>query len=67
MNLSMKRSNGILYEYSIGESLLHFVYEIKDLGVYFTPNLNFSLHINKIVSKSFQMLGLVKRFTQGFV
>ena len=66
MNFSMKRNNDIVYDYSIGESLLNRVYEIKDLGVYFTPNLNFSLHINKIVSKSFQMLGFVKRVTKVF-
>ena len=39
---------------------------MKDRGVYFTSNLNFSLHISKIVKKSYQMLGFMKRVTRGF-
>lgn len=66
MNFTMKRSNDVMFDYSLGESSLNRVYEMKDLGVYFTPNLNFSLHVNKIVSKSFQMLGFVKRITKDF-
>ena len=40
--------------------------EMKDLGVYFTPKLNFSTHIKKITSKSLQMLGFIKRVTHDF-
>ena len=35
--------------------------KIKDLGVTFTYNLNFSTHINNIVKKSMQMYGFMKR------
>jgi endonuclease/exonuclease/phosphatase family metal-dependent hydrolase len=35
--------------------------EEKDLGIIFTPEMKFSLHIAKIVKKANQMVGLVKR------
>ena len=66
MNFSLKRSNDIVNEYSIGDTNLSHVFEMKDLGVYFTPNLNFNLHIKKITSKSLQMLGFIKRVTRHF-
>ena len=39
---------------------------MKDLGVYFSPNMNFSVHINNICRKSFQMIGFIKRVTHDF-
>ena len=66
MNFSLKRSLNISFDYSINNKSLSIVKEMKDLGVYFTTNLNFSLHISKIVKKSYQMLGFMKRVTRGF-
>ena len=66
MNFSLKRANDITHVYNIGEVILKRVFEMKDLGIYFTPNLNFNLHISKIVSKSLQMLGFMKRVTRDF-
>ena len=34
---------------------------IKDLGVYFSSNLNFQYHIDHIVSKANKMLGFIRR------
>ena len=66
MNFSLKRSNDISSNYFIGENALKRIFEMKDLGVYFTPNLNFNLHISKITSKSLQMFGFMKRVTRDF-
>ena len=60
MNFSLKRKYNIEFDYSINNNNLDHVNEIKDLGVYFKPNLNFSFHISKIVPKSYQMLGFMK-------
>ena len=66
MNFSLKRSRDIVFDYHINDVVLDHVTEIKDLGVYFKPNLNFSYHISKIVTKSYQMLGFMKRVTKDF-
>ena len=66
MNFTIKRANDIVYDYFIGDTLLKRTYEMKDLGIYFTPNLNFSVHINYICRKSFQMIGFLKRVTHDF-
>ena len=46
--------------------ILPYVYEVKNLGVYFTPSLNFNRHISYIVSKAFRMLGFINRATKPF-
>ena len=66
INFSLKRKYDITFNYSINRTDLSEVNEIKDLGVYFTSNLNFSLHIKKTVSKAYQMLGFIKRVTKDF-
>ena len=35
--------------------------EEKDLGIIFDPHLSFDVHINKIINKANQMIGLIKR------
>ena len=66
MNVSLKRKYDIVFDYKINNVILDLVNEIKDLGVYFKPNLNFSYHISKILTKSYQMLGFMKRVTKDF-
>ena len=66
MNFTLKRANNIIHNYSIGNTALAQCFEMKDLGVYFSPNLNFSVHINNICRKSFQMIGFIKRVTHDF-
>ena len=66
MNFTLKKSRDVVHDYSIGPILLKRIYVMKDLGVYFKPNLNFNYHISKITSKSMQMLGFIKRVTRDF-
>ena len=66
MNFTLKKSRDITNAYTINKSELNRIFEMKDLGVYFTPNLNFSVHINKVTSKAMQMLGFIKRVTHDF-
>jgi hypothetical protein len=40
---------------------LKFVEEEKDLGVTFDNSLSFGPHIQRVVSKANQMLGIIKR------
>ena len=37
------------------------VEEEKDLGVYFSPNLNFTQHAHKVAAKVNRIIGLIKR------
>ena len=37
------------------------VEEEKDLGVYFSPNLNFTQHAHKVAAKANRIIGLIKR------
>ena len=46
--------------------VLPYVDEVKDLGVYFTPKLNFNRHISFIVNKAYSMLGFTSRVTKSF-
>ena len=66
MNFSLKRSRNIVFEYAFGTTKLKYVDEIKDLGVIFTPTLNFSNHVNYIVNKAFRMLGFINRVLKDF-
>ena len=46
MNFTLIGSNNFVHDYSIGSTVLS-PFEMKDLVVYFTPNLNFTVHIKK--------------------
>ena len=61
VNFSLKRVFDFSYDYSLNDHILERVYNVKDLGVYFSHNLRFTLHISTIVNKAFRMLGFVKR------
>ena len=61
MNFSLKRDLNILFDYSLSNNILQCVSEIKDLGVTFTSNMSFSVHIINIVNKALRMLGFVRR------
>ena len=66
VNFNLKRANDITNVYNIGEAILKCAFGMKDFGIYFTPNLNFNLHISKIVRKCLQILGFMKRVTRDF-
>ena len=64
MNFSLKRRLNILFDYSLSGNILHHVSEIKDLGVTFSSNLCFNVHITNVVNKALQMLGFIRRNTK---
>ena len=55
-----------MFDYYINNNFIHTVSKIKDLGVYFTSNMSFSLHINKVVNRALRMLGFVPRTMSPF-
>jgi hypothetical protein len=56
----------VICDYSVnGRGLLR-VQTVKDLGVYLTHNLNYTTHINFIVSKAFKLFGFLKRTSSEF-
>lgn len=61
------RSNNVyLHDYYLGNDLLTVASEIRDLGVTFDPALGFGPHITRVISKSLQMLGFIKRCAHDF-
>ena len=63
---SNRRKNKISYTYNFGPNVIKSVASVKDLGVYFTENLNFRTHIEFVVSKALKMLGFVYKTTKHF-
>ena len=66
MNFSLKKCHNIVFSYCLHGFTLPYEIEVKDLGVYFTPKLNFKRHVSYIVSKAFKMLGFMNRVTKPF-
>jgi len=56
----------IHHNYSLNGTILDCVFVYKDLGIYYTPSLNFEHHINVTVGKSLKVLGFIKRNTKQF-
>ena len=52
--------------YVLGATQLARVSEVKDLGVYLDPKLDFRRHIDRVVARCRSTLGLVKRFAKDF-
>jgi len=61
-----RKKSCIHFDYSINNTYISVVDKIKDLGILFTCNLSFSLHINSVVASSFKMLGYIIRKTKSF-
>jgi len=61
VDFTFLKLRNINWIYTINDEIVQKVTSIKDLGVTFTYNLNFTPHINNIVKKSFQMFGFMKR------
>ena len=67
MNFTLKRSRNINFEYSLDDCFsciheLQSVTKVKDLGVFFTYNMSFFLHIDHVVKKSLQRSKITVRF-----
>jgi len=56
----------IFYSYHINGSLLKRVFGIKDLGIHYSPSLDFNHHINVNTCKALKVLGLIIRNTKMF-
>ena len=61
MNFSLKRKFDILYDYSLCDNFLQCASHIKDLGVTFSSNLSFNVHITNVVNEALRMLGFIRR------
>lgn len=53
------------FEYRIDHHILQQVKEIRDLGVHFKSNLHPDLHISRVCSKAYSVLGFIFRATRG--
>lgn len=60
------KKNIINYNYHYNNTQLIRCNEVKDLGVVFDSKLNFSVHINNIVSASLRLLGFIVRNCKAF-
>lgn len=67
-SITFANKNKLLYlfDYSLNNSILKKVNEIKDLGVIFDSKLTFKAHIQKVHSKCYKMFGFINRNTQNF-
>lgn len=52
--------------YKVGDDVLNEVNEVKDLGVTLDAKLTFIPHINNITKKAAQMMGFIRRNSNGF-
>ena len=66
VNFTNKGKVIIDFTYVLGNKCLLAVTEVKDLGIHFSSNLCFNNHVQHIVSKSFQMLGFIRRIMKPF-
>lgn len=65
MSFSRQRSP-IHHNYSLNGTSLNRVFLYKDLGIHYSPSLNFEHHINVTVGKALKVLGFIKRNTIQF-
>lgn len=61
-----RRTDTLVYPYQINNLALCRPSTIVDLGITFDTKLDFSLHIDNIVSKAYKKLGFLKRKTKDF-
>lgn len=61
-----RKNKPIEYDYKINNVSICRVTELRDLGVHLDHKLLFKSHIEKIVDKSYRMLGFVLRITKDF-
>ena len=54
------------YPYMLSDSFcLSRANEVKDLGVFMTSKLNFSIHVQRTIQTAFKMLGFLKRESEN--
>lgn len=66
MSIFRNRHKSVNFTYTINSQPLNEVFQISDLGVLYTSSFSFNLHIHQIISKSFRMLGFIRRNSTSF-
>lgn len=67
MTFTKNKKRVINSKYKIGNNeYIKKVSTSRDLGILFDDKLDFQLHIERIISKAYQMLGLVLRTAKVF-
>ncbi|XP_060846337.1 uncharacterized protein LOC132926003 [Rhopalosiphum padi] len=61
-----RQQSPIHHNYSLNGTSLNCVFLYKDLGIHYSPSLNFEHHINVTVGKALKVLGFIKRNTNQF-
>lgn len=61
-----RKLNPVCFQYSIDGVYLARVRQISDLGVLFDERIDFSAHIDSIISKAYSRLGFMKRICARF-
>jgi len=65
--MSFHRSKSVFsFDYKLGGISIQRVNQVQDLGILFVPSLNFSPHIDFMTSKSFRVLGFIRRHSVNF-
>lgn len=67
VNISLYCSRTLVLSYTFYMAVrLKFVNKIRDLGITLSLEVSFNVHIDAIHSKSFRMLGFIKRLCSNF-
>lgn len=61
-----RKKSPLHFEYSIYNLRLDRVHEVRDLGVIFDTKVDFSCHIDLIISKAYSMMGFIMRICVDF-
>lgn len=61
-----RKQKPVLHNYKLGDNYLTRTQNIRDLGVIIDSKLTFNSHIDKIVNKSFKLLGFILRVAKPF-
>ena len=51
----------VAYHYHLAENLLSYADSERDLGIHVNKNFNFDEHCEKLLTKAYQQLGILKR------
>jgi len=60
--MTFYRSKAVIsFEHRLDDISIQRVSQVHDLGILFVPSLNFSPHIDYMISKAFRVLGFIRR------
>lgn len=61
-----RKTSPMIFDYNLADETLERVNVVRDLGVLFDEKIQFSKHIDAVISKSYSMLGFMKRICSEF-